>query len=228
LRPGTEALVEVETPDGGRIGLLVLDPATARTAYRGEVFGAERLVLADGGVVFDRGEVRLHSAAESPSYAVFPAPDGEPGFARYALPAGEVFAGEATVNLVRAAGPAPEPVTGVQGRGSAPADKYFDADAAEYRVDLPSDVPPGTLLRVHWSGDVGRAYVGDRLVADQFFSGRVWDIGLDRVPQGVLRLRVLSGADGAAVYVPPQAGEGWRAAGVERVELVTTRRWTVR
>lgn len=227
LRPGTEALVEVETVDGGRVGLLVLDAATARTAYRGEAFGAERLVLADGGVVFDRGEVRLHSAAESPSYAVFPAPGGEPGFARYALPAGEAFAGSATVTLVRAAGPAPEPVTGVQGRVSAPADKYFDAVAAEYRVDLPEGVPAGTLLRVRWSGDVGRAYVGDVLVADQFYSGRVWDIGLDRVPEGVLRLRVLSGADGAAVYVPPQVGEGWRAAGVERVELVTTRRWTV-
>lgn len=35
LRPGTDALVEVETATGGRVGLLVLDAATARTAYRG-------------------------------------------------------------------------------------------------------------------------------------------------------------------------------------------------
>ncbi|MES5818585.1 beta-galactosidase [Streptomyces sp. RG80] len=227
LRPGTEALVEVETVDGGRVGLLVLDAATARTAYRGVVWGAERLVLAEGGVVFDHGEMRLHSAAEQPSFAVFPAPEGEPGFGRYTLPAEGVFAGEASLTLVRSAGPAPEPVTGVQGRASAPDDKYFDAVAAEYRVDLPSDVPAGTLLRVHWSGDVGRAYAGGVLVGDQFWSGRVWDIGLDRVSEGVLRLRVLSAAEGAAVYVPPEVGEGWGEAGVERVELVTTRRWTV-
>ena len=43
---------------------------------------------------------------------------------------------------------------------------------------------------------MGRAYVGDRLVADQFYSGGVWDIGLDRLPADALRteglrLRVL-------------------------------------
>ncbi|MFF7447984.1 MULTISPECIES: beta-galactosidase [unclassified Streptomyces] len=228
LRPGTEALVEVETVEGGRVGLLVLDAATARTAYRGVVWGAERLVLAEGGVVFDRGEMRLHAVTERPSFAVFPAPDGEPGFARYTLDADGTCAGEASVALVRPAGAAPEPVTGVQGRASAPDDKHFDAVAAEYRVDLPREVPPGTLLRVHWSGDVGRAYVGDVLVADQFFSGRVWDIGLDRLPEGVLRLRVSPAPGAAGVYVPPQAGEGWRRVGVERVELVTSRRWTVR
>ncbi|MEU6371837.1 beta-galactosidase [Streptomyces sp. NPDC046909] len=228
VRAGVEALVEVETADGGRVAFLVLDAATARTVYRGEVWGAERLVLADGGVVFDRGEVRLHSASERPSFSVFPAPDAGGGFGTYTLPSEGAFAGEATVTLVRSAGDAPEPVTGVQGRASAPADKYFDAAAAEYRVELPEFLPPGTLLRLHWTGDVGRAYVGDVLVADQFFSGRVWEIGLDRVPVGELRVKVLSAAEGAAVYVPMEAGEGWRKAGIERVELVTVRRRAVR
>ena len=67
LRPGTDALVEVDTTDGGRVGLLVLDAATARTAYRGPAWGAERLVLVRlrRGVVFDAhaDEVRVHSAA---------------------------------------------------------------------------------------------------------------------------------------------------------------------
>ena len=62
LRPGTDALVEVDTADGERVGLLVLDAATARTAYRGEAWGAERLVLCGDGVVFDRDEVRLHGS----------------------------------------------------------------------------------------------------------------------------------------------------------------------
>ncbi|WP_181387167.1 beta-galactosidase [Streptomyces sp. Act143] len=230
LRAGTDALVEVETVGGGRVGLLVLDAATARTAYRGVLWGAERLVLADGGVVFDRGEVRVHSAVERPSIAVFPTgrPGGVPDgvFGRYVLegePAAEV--GEASVRPVRAAGPAPEPVTGVMGRASAPAEKWFETAAAEYVVSLPDAVPRGTLLRIHWAGDVGRAYVGEVLVADQFFSGRVWDIGLDRLPAGELRVRALGGDEGAAVYV----AEGSRSAAViERVELVTVRRWAVR
>ncbi|KOU61711.1 glycosyl hydrolase family 35 [Streptomyces sp. MMG1533] len=246
LRPGTDALVEVETAHGRRVGLLVLDAATARTAYRGRAWGAERLVLCGDGVVFDREEVRLHGSQAPVSFAVLPAPertpvvDGVPVspeadgvFTRYAVPSPERGEDTPQVTLVRPAGPAPETATGVQGRASAPADKYFDTVAAEYRVDVPDDLPPGTLLRLHWTGDVGRAYVGDTLVADQFFSGRGWDIGLDRLPAGALRadglrLRVLPLHADAPVYVPEQAGGAGETAAVVRAEWVTARTWTVR
>ncbi|MGC0333827.1 beta-galactosidase [Streptomyces sp. SAI-170] len=239
LRPGTDALVEVTTPGGDRVGLLVLDAATARTAYRGHAWGAERLVLAEGAVVFDHDEVRLHSPAAQPSLAVLPAPGRPPAgalkatadgvFTRYTLHGAEAHpATELPVTLVRPAGPAPEPRTGVQGRASAPADSAYDTAAAEYRVDVPDglrDRPGRTLLRVHWSGDAARAYVGDVLVADQFFSGRVWDIALDRLPPGPLRLKVLPLPGEARVYVPGREPGTPIPAEVSRVEVITTRTW---
>ncbi|MFB7928265.1 beta-galactosidase [Streptomyces sp. NPDC056039] len=249
LRPGTDALVEVDAADGSRVGLLVLDAATARTAYRGVAWGAERLVLCGNGVVFDGDEVRLHSPAAEPSFAVLPAPgsalvvEGErvreetDGVCtRYTVEAGGVGDTAARVTLVRPAGPAPEPVTGVQGRASVPADKHVDAAAAEYRVDVPEELlraPAGVLLRLRWTGDLARAYVGDVLVADQFSSGRVWEIGLDRLPAGELRarglrLKVLPLAADAAVHVPGQVGDAWRAAGVGQAEWVVTRVRAVR
>ncbi|MGW3649891.1 beta-galactosidase [Streptomyces sp. NPDC000878] len=235
LRPGTDALVEVGTLDGGQVGLLVLDAATARTAYRGVAWGAERLVLCDAGdgVVFDEpaGEVRLHSSAAETSFAVLPAPGRAPGenlavtadgvFTRYTLPTGG-DSGTLDVSLLRAAGPAPDIVTGVQDRASAPADKYFDTAAAEYLIDVPDELPRrGTLLRVHWTGDVARAYVGDTLVADQFYAGRVWEIALDRIPDGALRVKVLPFAAETPVYLPVPAPVG--EAGISRVEWVTVR-----
>ncbi|MGN9762438.1 beta-galactosidase [Streptomyces sp. SD31] len=242
LRPGTDALVEVETVDGRRVGLLVLDSATARTVYRGEAWGAERLVLCADGVVFDRDEVRVHSTSVRPSFAVLPAPEhalvvdgrtvtGEADgvFARYTVGGGgaEGEASAVPVTLVRPAGPAPEPSTGVLGRASAPADKYFDSVAAEYLIDVPEDLPDGAVLRLHWSGDVGRAYVGDALVADQFFSGRVWDIG--RLPAGAaLRVRVLPLHADARVHVPRNARDAARTAAVTRAEWISSRTWTVR
>jgi hypothetical protein len=249
LRPGTDALVEVDAADGSRVGLLVLDAATARTLYRGVAWGAERLVLCEDGVVFDGDEVRLHSPAAEPSFAVLPAPGSAPVvegervreeadgvFTRYTVEAGALTSTAAHVSLVRPAGPAPEPVTGVQGRASMPADKYVATVAAEYRVDVPEDLlraPAGVLLRLHWTGDLARAYVGDVLVADQFYSGRVWDIGLDRLSAeelraSGLRLRVLPLAAEAPVHVPGQVGDAWRAAGVRHAEWVVTRAWATR
>ncbi|MFC8663549.1 beta-galactosidase [Streptomyces sp. NPDC057199] len=188
-----------------------------------------------------QGEVRVHSRrAGEPSFAVLPAPERAPVvagpsggsaatggtgavvqetadgvFTRYTvLGAGRHAAVEASATLVRAStGPAPEPVTGVLGRASAPVDKHFDtAAAAEYDIAVPDGLPrPDTLLRVHWTGDVARAYVGDTLVADQFASGRVWDIALDRLPADALRekglrLRVLPRHADARVYVAAEAG----------------------
>ena len=65
---------------------------------------------------------------------------------------------------------------------------------------------------------MGRAYVGDTLVADQFYSGRVWDIGLDRLPADALheeglRLRVLPLHADARVYVPTDRGRDGRRRG---------------
>ncbi|WP_427165652.1 beta-galactosidase [Streptomyces sp. C1-1] len=239
LRPGTDALVEVETADGGRVGLLVLDAATARTLYRGVAWGAERLVLCADGVVFDRDEVRVHGRGERSSFAVLPDPGGELAgavregvdgvFTRWSVEAGDaVEVPEVSVALLRAAGAAPAPVTGVLGRASAPADKYFETVAAVYRVEVPEDLPAGALLRVRWTGDVARAYVGDVLVADQFFSGRVWDIAVGRLPRGPLRLCVLPLAADAAVSLPEGERERAGTAAVLGAEWVVVRGWAVR
>lgn len=110
---------------------------------------------------------------------------------------------------------------------SVPAETYFDTVAAEYRVDVPEDLPAGSVLRLAWTGDVGRAYVGATLVADQFFTGRVWEIG--RLPAGAaLRVRVLPLHADAEVHVPDGAGEAARTAAVTRAEWVTGRTWAVR
>jgi beta-galactosidase len=252
LRPGTDALVEVDTADGRRVDLLVLDAATARTAYRGPAWGADRLVLSDGGVVFDthRDEVRVHSRSPEPSFAVLPAPRAAPVaaagtvketadgvFARYTLVAAAEGPGATDgpggtgrtlpVALVRAPGEAPPTATGVLGRAGAPADEHYDTVAAEYHVPVPDDLPPGTLLRVHWTGDTGRAYVGDRLVADQFYSGRVWDLAVDRLrtegdpgTEG-LRLKILPLPAGAPVHIPDRTGDSPLPARIDRVEWLT-------
>ncbi|MFI6037082.1 beta-galactosidase [Streptomyces sp. NPDC051315] len=244
LRPGTDARVEVDTSDGGRVALLLLDAATARTAYRGEAWGTPRLVLCPDGVVFDTraDEVRVHTRTPGPtvSLSVLPAPRRPPTapgatvketkdgvLTRYTLvPDASCAAGAPAppaLTPLRPAGPPPVPTTGVLDRASAPADEDYDTAAAVYEVRLPHTAP-GTLLRLHWTGDAARAYVGGTLVADQFFSGRPWDIALDRLPAGEpLVLKVLPLAADAAVYVPVPTAPG--VAGIRHAEWVTRRTW---
>ncbi|MHC5902488.1 beta-galactosidase [Streptomyces sp. S6] len=253
VRPGTDAWIEVENLDEERVAVLVLDAATARTAYKGVAWGAERLVLCAEGVVFDthRDEVRLHGrtagSGETVSFAVLPEPERIPAgegaevaqapdgvFTRYTLsgaggvdlpPTGRPVP-VPVVELLRPAGDPPPPTTGVLQRASAPDDKWYERSAAVHQVRVPGPVAGRSgVLRLHWRGDVARAYVGERLVADQFYSGRPWDIGLDLLTEGEpLTVRVLAADPAARVYLPVDREA---AAEVRGAEVVTARVWTV-
>lgn len=252
LTPGTDALVEIGTPDGGRVGLLVLDGTTAPSVYRGRAWGAERLMLCHDGVVFDRDEVRVHSAAAEPSFAVFPPPRqwlSVPGaqvhtepdgiFTRYRLLSAQPptqAPARLPVRRTRPAGPAPVPTANSLGRASAPDDTYYETVAAEYRIDVPDtllDRPDGVLLSIYWTGDVARAYTGETLVADQFQSGAPWEIGLDRLDAGAVRtqgitLRLLPLHPGQQGVHLPSGTAPHRKAHVGGVTWTAQRAWRVR
>ena len=74
-----------------------------------------------------------------------------------------------------------------------PSDADFDA-AAVYTIDLPEPrLRTGRLLRIDYRGDVARLYAGGKLVADNFYNGRPFLIGLWRLPADCkqLELRIL-------------------------------------
>ncbi|WP_340376224.1 beta-galactosidase [Streptomyces sp. SS7] len=203
-----------------------------------------------------RDEVRLHARTDPrpgrrPALAVLPAPARPPTVAdatleetrdgaltRYTLfpdpdpdpdrePGGALLP-DPSVSLLRPPGPAPTPVTGVLDRASAPADEHYDTVAAVYRVDVPARVPEGTLLRLHWTGDTARAYTrAGHLVADQFFSGRPWELAAELVPPGEpVLLKVLPAAAGAKVYTPVEPAPG--VAEVTHAEWIHRPTWTLR
>jgi len=64
------------------------------------------------------------------------------------------------------------------------------------------------FLRVDYIGDIGRAYLGDRLIADDFYFGRTWEIGLRRFApelfQKTLTLRFLPLRKDAPIHLPPK------------------------
>ncbi|MFE2943062.1 beta-galactosidase [Streptomyces sp. NPDC059255] len=223
-------------------------------------------VLADGGElrVHTEAETVSLSLAPAPATAIRATGSGTPGadpagartagsgppalsrpradglFTTWTAPAPRVAgAGAVTVDRVRARAVAPPARDGgSQRRASAPVDADF-AEAAVHRIAVPAavfDEGGEVLLRLTYTGDVARAFIGGRLVADHFWHGPAWDIGLRRhaaaaVEHGV-EIRVLPLGRASGVYVDPSARHGLAAArtraSVDSAALVPVRRIRLR
>ena len=87
-----------------------------------------------------------------------------------------------------------------------PEDADFD-QAAVWRVKLPAGIyaDRDLRLRIHYTGDVARAYLGDHLLTDDFYNGRPFEIGLSRYGPALfqegLLLKILPLREDAPVYL---------------------------
>ncbi len=87
-----------------------------------------------------------------------------------------------------------------------PEDADF-AQAAVWRVKLPAgvDASRDLRLRVRYTGDVLRAYHGDKLLDDDFYSARPFEIGLRRYGPAVYKdglvLKILPLREDAPIYL---------------------------
>ena len=71
------------------------------------------------------------------------------------------------------------------------------------------DLRLNPLLRIHYVGDVARLRLNGRLIDDQFYNGRSFDLGLKRygpeIMTGDLRLEILPLPKDAPIYLPDEA-----------------------
>ncbi|MFE7077320.1 beta-galactosidase [Streptomyces sp. NPDC057620] len=246
--PGTGALLTLTGPSG-TARVLVLSHREALQLNRVHVFGQDRLVLSEDVVIADGDELRLHLAAEAPSLALFPAPAalegggvGQPDpdgvFTRWPLTATPPPAPPVLEALQTHAVAAPARTGGTHQRASAPIDEDFDK-AAVHRLTIPASALEGdgeVLLRLRYTGDAARAYINGRLVADHFWYGPDWEIGLRRFAEEAVRhgveIRVLPLHPASTVYVDASVREGLDSAraraGLEAAALVSVARAALR
>ncbi|GEL97280.1 beta-galactosidase [Cellulomonas terrae] len=220
------------------VRILVLDPASADRLYVLDLAGRDHLVLSDAPVYSLDGALVVHPDEARHTLSLLP---GVP----------ELVADGARLSDSRADGPwhtwtvdaphagrttllsgvepqataAPDPVRGgPMNRLSAPTDF---TGAAVVHVDVPAELLDGAhraLLRVTWTGDVGRAFVGDRLVSDHFWHGRTWDVDLtpwaaEVAEQGV-RFELLPWRRATGVWVHPSVRDVPDGVHVTSIDLV--------
>jgi hypothetical protein len=104
---------------------------------------------------------------------------------------------------------------GVNRVAEEPTDEDFE-QAAVYTIPLDSTLlpppstlhtPPSTLLQIDYRGDCARLYADGKLVADNFYNGRPFLMGLWRLPESCtsLELRILPLQKDMPVYFPREA-----------------------
>jgi hypothetical protein len=134
--------------------------------------------------------------------------------------------------LVRAAGPLRTIAPGQcqQPVAAAPLDADF-ASAAVWRIKLPAgtDLNSDVLLRLHYTGDVARVYIGDKFITDDYYNGLPLEIGLRRhaadLKDGELTIAILPLQKNAPIYfssaaAKPNFGTADSVVELKGVELV--------
>ena len=135
--------------------------------------------------------------------------------------------------LLQPAGPAREiPLsTGKSRIAIAPDDADF-TNAAIWKIMLPAklDLSSNPILRIHYVGDVARLTLNGRLIDDNFYAGRTFDLGLNRyapeILTGDLRLEILPLRKDAPIFLEPKAkpdfGSHESIATLQNVEIINS------
>jgi hypothetical protein len=251
VQPGLGEAIRLHGNDWKKHVILLLDEATSLDLWKGEWHGQERLFLTHANLLLDGSTLRLRTESpENCSVGIFPAPanltDGHNAvpakddglFRRFSPRVAPVASLQAIVEPVQPAGPArkvpiaPSVPTRKQGMAMQPEDADF-AQAAVWRVKLPAGVAASRdlRLRVRYTGDVIRAYHGDKLLDDDFYNARPFEIGLRRygptVYQDGLLLKILPLREDAPIYITDRSrlkyDDTHTALTLEGVDVIETR-----
>lgn len=251
VQPGLDAAIRLRGSDGKNHIILLLDQATSLNLWKGEWQGQQRLFLTRANLLIDGATLRLRAeGAQDCSIAILPAPpritdrqtevksSEEGAFRRFSPVALPPIPLQAVVEAVRPAGPArtipiaPSVPTRRQGMAMQPEDADF-AQAGVWRVTLPAgvDASRDLRLRIRYTGDVARAYLGDELIDDDFYHARPFEIGLRRYGQTIyqrgLTLRILPLREDAPIYLTDRSqlkfNESHVALSVDGVDVIESR-----
>jgi hypothetical protein len=216
------------TAEGKKLGIVLLDDKTSAHVWKGSLAGTEHLFTTTGNLVTDGNALRL--TGRKPADFQINAIPPLRAQARGGVPQLPTLA--ATFEQVQSPGPLRTIKTQKVTEG--PTSEDFTGDQpAVFQVKLPAalaslDKNTRVLMRLHYAGDVARIYLGDRLLADDFYNGDTFEFGLWRYPEltetggGTLIVKILPLQKNAPILLAkwPDMGGKESIATLEKVELL--------
>jgi beta-galactosidase len=231
LAPGPGCLLELEGKNGARAALLVLSEEDSLRLWKLDLWGQPCLLLSPASVWLDKD---MHISSCDPAdfwFALYPEPQRPPRQAGSSLQSSRlgIFSLyraavtaqtiELEIRKIQPASRARPVVIGPAGVAQAPSDAAYQNGEA-WNIHFPPNALRNlreVYLCVEYTGDAARAYLrgemiasmDQELIADDFWSGRTWEIGLRRFAPRVfsegLELRFLPLIKDAPVYIAPES-----------------------
>ncbi len=231
LKPGRDAIFDVIDRDRRSNRVLLLTEGEAEELWKVNLHGKEHLLLSRANIYNDGEQLDMRSTdREAMRFSIYSTADvtslGKDDRHLVAKQDGiwKLYSLEFSAapiqyawKKVHDAGPTFPMKIGTrfswrqQGVAEAPQDGAFN-DAAQWELNMPSQSLAGIselYLRLDYVGDVGRAYVADELIDDNFYNGAEWEIGLRRfLPRGaamLVQVRVLPLKGDSPIYLDQRA-----------------------
>ncbi|HTR40123.1 MAG TPA: beta-galactosidase [Pseudomonadales bacterium] len=236
VKPSRSGAIVLQYPDGDYLGIVVLSEADSLRLSKAQFGGNDFAFLSDAGLVVYGDAMKL--SGDNPKdleVEAFPKSTLFSGkadgiFHGINLPKIKPVSYKVKYELLQPAGPPREiPINAKTHLAVAPVDTDF-TNAAIWKIKLPRnlDMNLNPILRIHYVGDVARLTLNGKLLDDNFYSGRTFDLGLTRyapeILNGDLELQILPLMKGAPVYLEPGAkpnfGRFDSMAKVNSVEIV--------
>ncbi len=240
LTPGPGCLTTLQKPDGKSVQILLLRASDAHRLWKVNLAGQERLFLCEDSLQFDQDQIWLQTRQQgSRSFSAFPSfhslsadsakvqyagPDGI--FSQYCV---EIPTDEPScvAQRIQPAGTVRSVPIGPFAVAQAPDDADFD-QAEAWRITFPKNIldnAQDVFLRISYQADAARAYIGNSLIDDDFYNGRIWEIGLRRFAPEVISegitLSILPLRKDAPIYLPPEQQPAFDPNGIAlKVEAI--------
>ncbi|WP_321437460.1 beta-galactosidase [uncultured Bacteroides sp.] len=224
VKPGIDAAIRLRDAGGRQINIVLLSDAASQTCWKAELAGKERLFLSGSGLTCDGNRLLLDAKTTDKAFvSIYPATqklsmngvvlkgsrDGM--FTCYEINRPEVRPLAVSLKLVKEAGVARKIEMGKAKVAMQPEDSDFEKGAAVWNVELPEhiDSQRDLYLCIPYVGDVARIYLGNKLLTDNFYNGKPFELGLKRYASDIyskeLTISILPLSKDAPIYLPKQA-----------------------
>ena len=208
IDPGRDSLIRLKSSQGEVVNILTLTSTQAQNLWKGEIAGQQHLILTASDVQFDMGTLTLCGTNSEQNFSVYPVPDK--GF-KYQ---GRLLQGRRDGLFTTYTVTQPKHDIAIQVEKST-------CEPHTWTITLPDDAFEGVndvFLYIDVACDKAFLYIAGSLIADHFYNGEIWQVGLKRFRQrlqdNTLKLTLVPLKDNAELYLDklPSFKDGIAAA----------------